>query len=52
MYFNADSDKNDEYLQPIAPVLKCEEGKIEAMFTLLIISGQSNQKHHQRESIE
>jgi hypothetical protein len=50
MYFNADRN-NEEYLQPITPVLKCEEGPIEAMFTLFIVSRRSNQNHHQRESI-
>jgi hypothetical protein len=50
MYVNTDRD-NEEYLQPSTLLLKCEEGPIEAMLTLFIISHRSNQNHHQRESI-
>jgi hypothetical protein len=42
MYFNTDHD-NEEYLQPITPVLKCEEGPIEAIFTLFIVSYRIDQ---------
>jgi hypothetical protein len=50
MYFNTDRD-NEEYLQPITPVLKCEGGPIRAIFTLFILSRQSNQNHPQRDPI-
>jgi hypothetical protein len=50
MSFNAVHD-NEEHLQPITPVLKCEEGTIEAMSTLFIVLFQSNQNRNQRESI-
>jgi hypothetical protein len=48
--FNAARD-NEEYLPPITPVSKCEEGPIEAMFTLFIVLRRSNQNRNQRESI-
>jgi hypothetical protein len=50
MSFNSARD-NEEYFQIIMPVLKCEEGPIEAMFTLFIVPRQSNKNHSQHESI-